>query len=548
MNVSRYIIVLCVGLFSIVFFSCKEDAKKVPQGGVNIIPQPNSLKINKGSFDISKGTTLYIAEDVKKLEHVKFAINYLQGMFYGSGIDIKTVDKSLKNQIVISKGDFNNDEAYSIEALTDSDILHIRAKTARGLFYAFQTLRQLLPAKIFGKSEEAKWKVPAVSIEDAPRFSYRGMHLDVGRHYFSLESIKKYIDYIAMHKMNIFHWHLTEDQGWRIEIKKYPKLTEVGAYRDETLAGHYSDKPHKFDGKRYGGFYTQDQIRQIVKYAQERFITVVPEIEFPGHSTAAISAYPELSCDGKQRKVATKWGVYKRGVYCTKEVNFQFMEDVLSEVLELFPSKYIHVGGDEAPKDEWKKCRHCRGLIKREKLSGFDGLQSYFIRRIENFLNQRGRDLIGWDEILEGGLAPNATVMSWRGVKGGIEAAEQGHDVIMTPTDYCYFDYYQADKEEEPLAIGGYLPLKKVYSFDPVPENLDEQEAKHILGAQGNVWTEYMKDFKKVEYMTFPRIGALSEVVWTKKDKKDWDDFMSRMKVQYERYDVLGINYKRRDN
>ncbi len=548
MNIDKYIIVLCVGLLSGMLFSCEKNMKQTQKEDINIIPQPNSVKFKEGSFNISENTTLHITDDAKKLENIKFATDYLYNTFSRFGIDIKTVDESLKNQIVISKGDFDNDEAYSIETIVSSDLLLIKVKTSRGLFYAFQTLKQLLPVEIFGKGSEKKWDVPAISLKDAPTFPYRGMHLDVGRHYFSIEFIKKYIDYIAMHKMNTFHWHLTEDQGWRIEIKKYPKLTEVGAYRDETLIGHYSDKPHKFDGKRYGGFYTQDQIRQVVKYAQERFVTVIPEIEFPGHSTAAIASYPELSCDGKKQKVATKWGVFPKGVYCTKEINFQFMEDVLSEVLELFPSKYIHIGGDEAPKDQWNKCRHCKNLIYKEKLGDSYGLQSYFIKRIEKFLNQRGRNLIGWDEILEGGLAPNATVMSWRGVKGGIEAAKQNHDVIMTPGTHCYFDHYQGDKNKEPVAIGGNTTLKKVYSFEPIPSELNQQQAKHILGAQGNVWTEYMKDSKKVEYMVFPRISALSEVVWTKKDKRDWADFLNRMEIQYLRYDILGINYLRRNN
>ena len=368
------------------------------------------------------------------------------------------------------------------------------------------------------------------------------MHLDVGRHMFSVNFIKKYIDALAMLKMNTFHWHLTEDQGWRIEIKKYPKLQEVAAYRNETLIGHYSNQPQQFDGKQYGGFYTQNEVKDVVAYAKSRFITVIPEIELPGHSQAAIAAYPELGCTEKQVEVATKWGVFEE-IYCTKDETFEFLEDVLDEVLELFPSEYIHIGGDEAPKTRWKTCDVCQNRIKAEGLKDEHELQSYFIARIETYLNSKGRQIIGWDEILEGGLAPNATVMSWRGTEGAVEAAKQKHNVVMSPTSHSYFDYYQSDNDNEPLAIGGYLPLEKVYSFNPIPEGLSKEESQYILGAQGNLWTEYIPTSKQVEYMIFPRMMSMSEVVWSKPEQKNYDDFVSRLECFHKRLDALDINY-----
>jgi hexosaminidase len=359
---------------------------------------------------------------------------------------------------------------------------------------------------------------------------------------FSVDFIKKYIDALALLKMNTFHWHLTDDQGWRIEIKKYPKLQEVSAYRDETLVGHYSDQPHQFDGKRYGGYYTQEEVKEIVQYAKARFVTVIPEIEMPGHAQAAIAAYPELGCTEKPVEVAKKWGVFEE-IYCPNQKTFAFLEDVLDEVLELFPSKYIHIGGDEAPKTRWKNCAHCQDLIKKEGLKDEHHLQSYFITKMEAYLNSKGRQIIGWDEILEGGLAPNATVMSWRGTSGAVEAAKSGHNVVMTPTSHCYFDYYQSENEDEPLAIGGFLPLEKVYGFNPIPEELTTEESKYVLGAQGNIWTEYIPTEKHLEYMAFPRMLALSEVVWSQPEHKNYKDFVSRLENFHQRLDALDINY-----
>jgi len=445
-----------------------------------------------------------------------------------------------------SKKSHLGDEGYELEINPNS--MYLYAYKPAGLFYGVQTLLQLFPPELeTGLDLPALITItlPCMKIIDTPRFPYRGMHLDVGRHFFPVSFIKKYIDLLALHKFNTFHWHLTEDQGWRIEIKQYPKLTEISSIRKETLVGHYRDQPHQFDGQQYGGFYTQQEIRDIVQYAQDRYITVIPEIEMPGHSVAVLAAYPELSCTEGSFDVSTIWGV-KEDVYCAgNDKVFDFLENVLSEVIDLFPSKYIHIGGDESPKIRWENCEKCQTRIQEEGLENEDELQSYFIRRIEKFLQSKGRKLIGWDEILEGGLAPEATVMSWRGMNGGIQAAKQGHDVIMTPTDFCYFDYYQANPEKEPLAIGGYTTLKKVYSFEPVPRELSEKESKHIKGAQGNVWTEYIKTPEYAEYMSVPRMTALSEVVWSPKKSRNWQNFRARLEIFFKRLDVLDVNYSR---
>ena len=427
-----------------------------------------------------------------------------------------------------------------------TDHLVLSAATDLGAFYGLQTLRQLMPEQLEGASEKpASFYLPTGTIQDHPAFAYRGMHLDVGRHFFGPEDIKSYLDYMALLKMNYFHWHLTEDQGWRIEIKAFPKLTSHGSVRPETLIGHYNDEPQRFDATPYGGFYTQEEVKEIVAYAAERHITVIPEIELPGHAQAAISAYPELGCTQKPVTVATKWGIFEE-VYCPKPETFAFLETVLTEVMGLFPGPYIHIGGDEAPKTHWANCDQCQGLMHAEGLANEEALQSYFIRKIERFVNAQGKQIIGWDEILEGGLAPNATLMSWRGTEGGILAAQQKHNVIMTPTSHCYFDYYQSDRPDEPLAIGGYLPLKKVYSYQPIPHELTPEESTYILGAQGNVWTEYMPTFDQVTYMVFPRILALSEVVWHgASDSVDaqYPEFLTRVERFHKRLDVLGVNY-----
>ena len=444
-------------------------------------------------------------------------------------------------EIVIEKDNSQPSEGYSLD-ISESKI-NIKAVDAGGAFYAMQTLRQLLPSPLTPK--RATVALPQLTITDFPKFQYRGMHLDVARHFFDVDFVKKYIANLAMLKMNKFHWHLTDDQGWRIEIKKYPELTKKGAFRKETLIGHYNDTPQKFDGTRYGGFYTQEEIKEVVAFAAKHNVTIIPEIEMPGHATAAISAYPQLGCTGTQIPVATTWGVFDE-IFYPSEQTFTFLEDVLSEVISLFPGEYIHIGGDEAPKIQWHLCKLCQELIADLNLKDEHGLQSYFIQRIEKFVNSKGKKIIGWDEILEGGLAPNATVMSWRGTQGGIDAAKQKHDVIMTPNSHAYFDYYQSDKPGEPLAIGGFIPLKKVYAFHPIPAELDASEAKHILGAQANLWTEYISTEKQVEYMIFPRILALSEVVWSGASEnleKDYPEFLTRVENFMPRLDALNINY-----
>ena len=521
--------ILLALVFMSFLFNCKEEDKLTKD--VLIIPQPLEQTLSKGEFILNSST------GIDYDENFKISAEFLK-VFIEEGSNIKLQSN---NMISFIKDESLADEGYALEILPESII--IKAKTDQGAFYAVQSLRQLLPPEFEdGTVEENEIAIPSVTIKDKPQFSYRGMHLDVGRHMFSVDFIKKYIDALGMLKMNTFHWHLTEDQGWRIEIKKYPKLQEIAAFRNETLIGHYSDQPHQFDDKKYGGYYTQDEVKEIVAYAQSRFVTVIPEIELPGHSQAAIAAYPELGCTENQVEVATKWGVFE-DIYCPKEETFAFLEDVLDEVLALFPSKYIHIGGDEAPKTRWKNCKHCQALIKKEGLKDEHELQSYFISRIEKYLNTKGRQIIGWDEILEGGLAPNATVMSWRGINGAIEAAKQHHNVVMTPTSHCYFDYYQSENDDEPIAIGGFLPLEKVYSFNPIPDELNEQEAKYVLGAQGNIWTEYMKTSEHVEYMAFPRVLAMSEVVWSKQENKNYPDFVKRVENFHKRLDALNINY-----
>lgn len=510
-------------------FNCKtkNHTNKTPQ----IIPIPNKITAHKGVFELDTATLITYSEDFKT-----------SGTFLETFLKKRAnLDRPKSNQIefVLDKS-IENIEGYTLNIQPQH--IKINAKTDQGAFYAVQTLRQLLPPEFENTSFSEKINIPCLTITDAPEFEYRGMHLDVGRHMFPVEFIKKYIDALAMLKMNTFHWHLTEDQGWRVEIKAYPKLQEIAAYRNETLVGHYSDQPHQFDGKRYGGYYTQEEVKDIVAYAQARHITVIPEIELPGHAQAAISAYPNLGCTNEQVDVATKWGVFEH-IYCSKDETFTFLENVLDEVIQLFPSKYIHIGGDEAPKINWKNCEQCQNKIKTERLKDEHELQNYFITRIEKYLNSKGKKIIGWDEILEGGLAPNATVMSWRGTKGAIEAAKQQHQVIMTPTSHCYFDYFQSTNPDEPTAIGGFLPLEKVYGFNPIPSELNEDEAIYILGAQGNIWTEYMPTSSQVEYMAFPRMLAMSEVVWSKSDNKDYSNFAKRVEHFNKRFDALDINY-----
>lgn len=524
----KTIVVTCV--FISFLFSCQSESPsvKIPQ----IIPVPSNQTVTEGFFLLDSDVGLSY-DDTFKVSG-DFLQNYIL-----NGMDMLLRDTN-DIQFILDDS-IENAEGYILDIQPYNII--IKAKTDQGAFYAVQTLRQLLPPEFeSGSFSDETVSLRCMTITDAPQFSYRGMHLDVGRHMFSVDFIKKYIDALAMLKMNTFHWHLTEDQGWRIEIKQYPKLQDIAAFRTETLIGHYSDQPHQYDGKPYGGFYTQDEIKSIVAYAESRHVTIIPEIELPGHAQAAIAAYPHLGCTGEQINVATKWGVFEH-IYCSKEETFEFLEHVLDEVIALFPSKYIHIGGDEAPKTQWKACAQCQERIKAEGLKDEHELQNYFITRIEQYLNSKGKQIIGWDEILEGGLAPNATVMSWRGTKGAIEAAKQQHKVIMTPTSHCYFDYYQSTNPDEPTAIGGFLPLEKVYGFDPIPSELNTDEATYILGAQGNIWTEYIANEDHLEYMAFPRVLAMSEVVWSQNQNKSYNDFVKRVEQFNKRLDELDINY-----
>lgn len=511
----------------------------------NIVPKPVSIEQTNGSFTIADDITIHYSDE--ELKPVAEYLNDLLFVTNWKGYELSGSDANESGKVIFLQidpnGSYENEEAYSL-SVNEKRIL-IKAPRASGVFYGVQTLRQLLPVQVENTdpsmiSRYQTWEVPGVEINDYPRFQYRGLHLDVARHFFPVEFVKKYIDLLATYKMNRFHWHLTEDQGWRIEIKQYPKLTEIGAWRDSTLIGNYGSG--KYDGIRHGGFYTQEQVKEVVQYAADRQVTIIPEIEMPGHSSAALAAYPELGCFDKEYHVTSTWGVFE-DIYCPKEETFEFLENVLDEVMELFPGTYIHIGGDEAPKKQWEESPIAQEVIKREGLADEHELQSYFIQRIEKYLNSKGRQIIGWDEILEGGLAPQATVMSWRGEAGGIEAAKMGHDVIMTPGDTNYLDHYQDKWEEEPIAIGGLTTLEDVYEYEPVPDTLTAEEAKYVLGAQGNVWTEYMHTPSKVEYMAYPRAIALAEVLWSPEESKDWNDFHTRLQAIFKRLDIMGVNY-----
>lgn len=513
-------------LFVNLAFSQKEMA---------LIPKPTNIKLAEGHFVLNKETVIFADGNSFEAQYLQQAIKQQ------TGLDIKILSTTTNASKISLDFDFespaasDNKEPYEL-TVSDKTIV-IKAEYNQGFFYGIQTLLQLIP---FEKKNEII--LPCLQITDQPKYAWRGMHLDCARHFFPVDFVKKYIDYLAMYKFNTFHWHLTDDQGWRIEIKKYPKLTEVGAWRNGSMIGHYSDQ--KFDDKRYGGFYTQEDIKEIVEYATERHITVVPEIEMPGHAVAALAGYPEYSCTGGPFEVGKIWGVLD-DVFCPKDETFTFLENILTEVIALFPSEYIHIGGDECPKTRWKVCPHCQKRMKDENLKDEHELQSYFIQRIEKFVNTKGRKIIGWDEILEGGLAPNAAVMSWRGTEGGIAAAKQKHFVVMTPGSHCYFDHYQGEPKNEPIAIGGYTTVEKVYSFNPIPKELTSEEAKYILGAQANLWTEYIETPSHVEYMIFPRMLALSEVLWGTSNPSNYADFQNRMIQHFEVLETKGINYSK---
>ena len=493
-----------------------------------ILPTPVYQNLNDGylmfpesGLTVQKGT----------LNELEF--KFLASQFQLKGIHLKEIDRD-DPTISFSPLSTNSPESYSISV---GEKIAIGYSTDAGRFYGLMSLLQLVETH-----GEDTFRFPKLEIKDAPKFEWRGLHLDVSRHFFTVPEIERFLELMALYKFNTFHWHLTDDQGWRIEIKQYPKLTEIGGFRDSTVIGHYSDTPRKYEHKKYGGFYSQDEIRQVVQYAKALHINVVPEIEMPGHSRAALAAYPELSCTGEQQGVPGLWGVFD-DIYCSKEASIEFLQNVLDEVLELFPSEYIHIGGDEAPKTRWNECEKCQKVMEENHLHDAHELQSYFIKRMDEYLTRKGRKLIGWDEILEGGLSPNAAVMSWRGEFGGVEAAKQGHPVVMSPTSYCYFDYYQSSHDSEPLAIGGFLPLEKVYEFNPIPKDLTEEKAKYILGGQANVWTEYIPSFDQVEYMVYPRAIALMQSLWCQ-NKPDYDVFLETYLNFHEDYLALhSVNF-----
>ncbi|MEY2829502.1 MAG: hypothetical protein RIQ33_1360 [Bacteroidota bacterium] len=506
------------------------------QSSINIIPQPNNIQAFSGEFQITKNT-FAISFDVELYDEQYF-IYELKKRF-----NIKIIHGQSYNANQSSVIRLVNDTANHIAnggylLLITKNVISISGSGKDGIFNGIQSLLQII-----SQQNDSTLSAPCCMITDAPRFSWRGMHLDVARHFFSKDEVKQFIDLLAFHKMNIFHWHLTDDQGWRIEIKKYPKLTTIGSIRPETMVDKNFD-PYIGDGIEHKGFYTQKDIQEIVTYADNRHITIIPEIEMPGHAQAAIAAYPEYSCSNLQSAILTKWGV-SENVFCTKDSTLQFVKDILKEVIELFPSKFIHIGGDEVPKAAWKKCSNCQERIKQFKLKEEHELQSWFIKQIDDYVTFHGKQIIGWDEILEGGLAPNAAVMSWRGMDGGIAAAQQKHQVVMCPGSHCYFDHYQGSPLTQPLAIGGYTTLQKVYNFEPIPSALNVDEQKYILGAQANLWTEYIPNFNHLTFMALPRMSALSEVLWTKIENKNYENFQKKILLQFKNWDKNKIIYSK---
>jgi hexosaminidase len=513
----------------------------------NIIPAPAKLTPKPGFFLLDKATKIQAAPALRGVAEL-----FRDDLRPGTGLPLPlgTGGKAIVLALEPALGKTLGDEGYKLRVSPAK--VEVRAAKPAGVYYGLVTFRQLLPTDVFRHAPAADLvvKAPAVEIEDQPRFSWRGSHLDTGRHFQSKQTILKHLDLMALHKLNVFHWHLTEDQGWRLEIKKYPKLTEVGAWRKDSALGPPPEKDSsgkrawKFRGRGHGGFYTQDDAREVVKYAAERFITVVPEIEMPGHAKAAIAAYPQLGNSGKPVEVETRWGVFKE-IFAPTDQTISFLHDVLEEVLAIFPSKFIHVGGDEAVKDEWKSSPVAQAQIKKLGLKNEEELQSWFIKQIGSWLDKKGRRLVGWDEIIEGGLAPGATVMAWRGIEHAVLAAKQGHDAIMAPTEWTYFDYLQSKDPNEPIGIGGNLPLEQVYQFDPIPSALPPEQEKHILGGQAQIWTEYIPNGKHLEYMAWPRLCALSEKVWSPREGRDFADFRARLeKAHLQRLGYLDVAYR----
>ncbi|MEM6892191.1 MAG: family 20 glycosylhydrolase [Bacteroidota bacterium] len=534
-----------LGLFLLlVAVSCSENERKVfTEADIAIIPEPLEMQLGEGAFQFDANTVFAIADETQK----PLMSAWVQKFKILSDWDLQISEEVPKdNYIQLIWDETLPQEHYELEV--SESAIKVSAGDMNGFIYALESIRQLLPIP-FEKDQKVSnvdWLVPAVKIKDGPQFQWRGLMLDVSRHFFEKEYILKTIDRLAFLKMNTLHLHLVDDQGWRIEIKKYPKLTEIGAFRVDQKDEHWNNRgmPSMDEKATYGGFYTQEDIQEIVSYATAKGITVVPEIEMPAHVMSAIAAYPELACYPEPMPVPTGgvWPLNK--IYCVgKESTFEFLENVLTEVMELFPSKYIHIGGDEANKTSWETCPLSQKRMREENLNSVEELQSYFIKRIERFLNANGRILIGWDEILEGGLAPQATVMSWRGIKGGWEASKEGHDVVMSPGTHCYFDHYQGPQENEPVAIGGYTPLSKVYQFNPIVDSMSQKQRKHVLGGQANLWSEYVTTTEHSEYMLFPRLTALSEALWTSTEQKNWTTFSRKVQNIFSRFDEMGINY-----
>ncbi|RVT75290.1 beta-N-acetylhexosaminidase [Flavobacterium sufflavum] len=515
------------------------------QKDITIIPKPANIQVKEGVFQFSKDTKIIASNAAQK----EIATALMSKFKAATGWQPEFSNKKPKSNYIEFKIDKNlNREAYQLEVTSKSIV--ITAKENAGLIYGLETIRQLLPTAIESKNQVANvnWTIPNVSIKDEPRFQWRGLMLDLSRHFFDKNYVIQTIDRLAMLKMNVLHLHLVDDQGWRIEIKKYPKLTEIGAWRvnQENVIWNARLTVDPNEKGTYGGFLTQEELKEIVKYAAAKNIQVIPEIEMPAHVSSAIAAYPELACFNQKIGVPSG-GVWPiTDIYCAgKENTFEFLQDVIDEVIAIFPSKYIHIGGDEATKTNWETCPHCQKRMQQEGLKNVHELQSYFVKRMEKYINSKGKKVIGWDEILEGGLAPDATVMSWRGTEGGIEASKQGHDVIMTPESHCYFNIYQGSQNEEPLAFGGFIPMTKVYHFDPVVDEMTPEQAKHILGAQANLWAEYIESTQESEYMIFPRLGAMAEVLWSPKEARNWNDFTTRLPSLLARFDYLGINYSK---
>jgi len=534
---------------------------------INIIPKPVKIIANplaKVDFIVSKNTVIGIQSELER-NAAEYLANYIF-KYYGLQLKISNQANDLKGKtikLMVNEYKGYKPNQYDIDVQGNQTLI-ARSATAEGLFNAVQSIIQLLPT-----DKNKVLSIPAVEIIDYPRFEYRGMHLDVSRHFFDVATVKKYIDYLALHKMNYFHWHLTDDHGWRIEIKKYPKLTEVGSWRNGSIIGLWPGKGNenikyqvlpnevkitpanttiKTDGIKHGGYYTQEEIKDVIAYAAKRYITIIPEIEMPAHSMAALAAYPELGTDPKSGyKVAETWGMMNKynNVFAPTEKTFSFLEDVLTEVMDLFPSQYIHIGGDEASKIWWRSSPATQQMMKANNLKDESALQSYFIQRVEKFVNSKGKTIIGWDEILDGGLAPNAVVMSWRGEKGGIAAAKQQHLVIMTPEEKLYLNHKQF-MDDDSLAANKFLPLETVYNYEPLPAELNAEQAKYVWGAQGNLWSEYIAYPAKIEYMLFPRLDALSEILWNQKENKNYADFLRRLQIQFKRYDLMGITYSKR--